>query len=78
MIDSENYENKMMPSSKHGKIKIRNKSKATLHGLKPGAMIDIPTYDGMPADRVWRNRLRDATIDDCVEIVQTMKSKGAK
>ena len=40
--------------------------------------IDIETdYHGTPVDKFWRNRLKDAAIDGCVEIV-TSKRKVKK
>jgi hypothetical protein len=78
MIKTESYENKMLHEPKHGKLVIRNKTDVNLHGLKPDATMEIKTLRGMPVDRVWRNRLRDASIDNCIEVVSPTKPKGVK
>jgi hypothetical protein len=70
MITSNHYETKVM--------KIRNNTKVTLHGLGPSQTIDIEMRDGLAVSRVWRNRLRDSRIDNCVEIIKTLKTKGMK
>lgn len=33
---------------------------------------------GIPLDKFWRNRLKDAKFDNCVEIVKTPKKGEAK
>ena len=35
--------------------------------------IDIEDNGGIPVDRFWRNRLKDAEIDNCVEVVNETK-----
>jgi hypothetical protein len=47
------------------KLKIHNVS-----GYQPGSIISVDDIDGVPAERFWRNRLKDAKIDNCVEIVK--------
>lgn len=32
--------------------------------------------NGVPMDRYWRDRFKDAPIDRCIEIVKRKKSKG--
>ena len=64
------YENKMI------------KLNTDLRGLKAGTTIGIKTdKDGTPLDRYWRNRMKDAPIDNCIEVVKTKvktKTKGKK
>ena len=51
------------------KLKINKVS-----GYAAGAVIDIQTDSGgIPLDKFWRKRLKDAALDDCVEVVKTSK-----
>lgn len=44
-------------------------------GFKAGDIIEIDSdADGVPMKREWRNRLADAAIDNCVEIVRDADS----
>lgn len=45
------------------------KLNAPLRGLPAGHVERIKVIDGVPVDRYWRRRLKDATIDNCVEIL---------
>ena len=48
-------------------ITLENKSDVTLNGVAPGGKVRVKVdADGVPFDRYWRNRLRDAAIDGCV------------
>lgn len=52
----------------------RLKINTPLRGYDAGAEINIKTdKKGVPVDPYWRNRVKDAAIDGCVEI----KSKPA-
>ena len=42
-------------------------------GHKAGDVIDLEEKQGVIKDRYWRNRLADASYDNCVEIVETVK-----
>ena len=42
-------------------------------GYKAGKTVKVQATNGIPALRFWRDRLRDARIDKCVEIVKTKK-----
>lgn len=46
-----------------------------LNGYKAGEIIDIKDKNGIPTDKYWRKRLRDAVIDNCVEVMTDKKSK---
>lgn len=44
---------------------------APLRGLPSGAEVKIKVdSEGTPTDRYWRDRLREAQIDKCVEFVK--------
>jgi len=48
--------------------KLKINSRLSPHNK--GDVIDIKcSDDGMPADKYWRNRLKDSEIDKCVEFV---------
>lgn len=52
------------------KIKIKNESTISIHGLKPGATLAIEVDGkGTPTDRHWRRRLRDSRIDQAISVV---------
>lgn len=55
------------------------KINAPIRGYAEGAQIEIKTdKDGTPLDRYWRDRIKDAAIDGCVEFVDAKKSKTKK
>ena len=60
-----------MPNKK--KIKLN----AALKDFPAGRVLDIDTdKDGVPISRYWRDRIKDAEIDGCVEfITETKRSK---
>lgn len=52
-----------------------------LRGFKAGQVIDVQVdASGVPTDKFWRNRVKDAEIDNCVEWYKTPKEdkKGDK
>ena len=55
---------------------IRIKINKQMHGYPPGFTARVPVDDNdVPLDKVWRDRLRDAEIDACVEIVDQKPSR---
>ena len=55
-------------------VTIENKSKVSLHGLKPGGKKQIEVDDnGTPKNYHWRRRVKDAKIDGCVQIIKEKK-----
>ncbi len=55
---------------KHMKLKVLK----DIPGYKAGNTVDVETNGGIPVVKFWRERMRDADIDNCVEIVKTEKS----
>ena len=56
------------------KLKIINEQLKALHG----EVVDVAVNNyGKPIERYWRNRLRDAAIDCCVEAIEE-KPKAKK
>lgn len=49
---------------------VNNERLAEIHGKE----VTIETRRGVPVNREWRNRLRDAAIDNCVEIKKTTRT----
>jgi len=48
-----------------------------LRGMMAGAVMPIRVdKEDIPLDRYWRDRLKDAAIDNCIEFVK--KKKGGK
>lgn len=65
------YENKAM-----NKNKVSIKLNAPLKTHKAGEKINIDVDDqGVPLSRYWRDRFNDAKIDNCIEILETKRSK---
>lgn len=59
------------------KLIINSKELADINNVKVGDEIEVKDRKGMPLDKYWRNRLKDAKIDGCVSIAKA-KSKTAK
>tara|TARA_R110000851_G_scaffold31113_4_gene84432 strand:- start:1569 stop:1799 length:231 start_codon:yes stop_codon:yes gene_type:complete len=66
------YENKAFKAYKQ-KIKLN----APLKGFPAGHRLEIDTdKDGVALSRYWRDRIKDAEIDGCIElIIETKRSK---
>lgn len=56
------------------KLRIKNPWLAAIHGLEVEVAVN---KHGRPIEKYWRNRLRDAKRDDCVEVIEP-KGKGKK
>ena len=54
---------------------IELKINIPMMGKKAGDTVKCKTKSGVIVDRFWRNRLGDAKIDNCVEIVDNKKIK---
>lgn len=75
MITSNMLENKMVKST--NTIELKNNTSVVLHGLKPGATIKVAAdKEGVPLDKNWRRRLKDAVQDNCIVVVTA--KKGSK
>lgn len=57
------------------KIKINQNLSTPKGKLQKDSIIEIADIDGVPVDSFWRNRLKDAAIDNCIEIIITPKKK---
>lgn len=55
------------------KLKINNVS-----GHKSGKVLEIKVKDGVPVCKFWRKRLKEAKIDNCVEVVKTRAKRKEK
>lgn len=48
-------------------------------GYEAGREVTIQTdRNGVPLEKFWRRRIRDAKIDNCVEVVKPSKPKREK
>ena len=59
------------------KLKINNEALAKSLGFVVGEKVNVECKRGVPIDREWRNRLKDAAIDNCVSVITETKKKGA-
>jgi hypothetical protein len=67
----ENYENKMMKPDKK-KVRILKQ----LKDFKIGQIVPIEMdQNAVPLQRYWRDRLKDAELDECVELVEDQSSE---
>jgi hypothetical protein len=59
------------------KVKVNNKALAKTLGISVGAIIEVECKNGVPVNREWRNRFKDAEIDNCIEITKSKLKKEA-
>ena len=45
-------------------------------GHKKNRIIEVLDRDGVPVDEFWRKRLKDSTIDNCIELVSEKAPTG--
>lgn len=55
------------------KIKLNQNLSTPKGKLNKGDIIEIEDINEEPLDHFWRNRLKDSTIDNCIEIILTNK-----
>lgn len=60
------------------KVKVNNAALASALGIAQGSVVDVPCKNGIPTNREWRNRLKDAKIDNCVSIVEAIPNIPSK
>lgn len=63
------------------KLELENKALVTVCGVKPGHKIQVKAdKHGVPLEKRWRDRLRDAKIDGAICVVEEKKKskKGGK
>lgn len=63
-------------------VLVHNAELAASLGVAIDTPVQVDCRQGVPIEREWRNRLRDAHIDKCVSIVKdsqkVSKKEGAK
>ncbi len=47
---------------------INNAALAALHKVKVGDTVAVDVKQGVPVNREWRNRFKDAVIDNCISV----------
>ena len=46
-----------------------------IHGIRAGAVMKVEVdANGTPVDRIWRRRLRDSAIDQCITRQESKKA----
>lgn len=59
--------------------KISIKINKPFSGKKVGEILKVATDKrGVPLDAYWRNRLKDSSIDNCIEILTKNNNKKSK
>ena len=67
MSDLENKDLLMVGKVKRKKLKLN----AQLKSYAKGSILDIEVdAKGVPLERYWRDRVKDAKIDNCVEFIK--------
>lgn len=59
-------------------VTVNNEHLARTLGLKKGAKVQVEVKGGVPVNREWRNRFKDAKIDGCITISENVKAAPAK
>jgi hypothetical protein len=59
-------------------VTINNEALAKALGKTAGAVVDVKCKNGVPVDKYWRGRLKDAEIDGCVSILGKKKEKATQ
>lgn len=58
---------------------IKLKLNQPMQGYEAGRVVPIQTDSaGVPLEKFWRRRLKDAKIDNCVEVVKATPAKSKK
>ena len=58
---------------------IQLKINKPIHGHPSGSTVRVCTDDaGVPIEKHWRDRIRDAEIDDCVTVVKKAPNTSNK
>lgn len=58
-------------------VQIKNEALAKVLNVSVDAIIEVECKGGVPVSREWRNRFKDAEIDNCIEIVKPKQKKEA-
>ncbi len=56
-------------------VTVNNAALAGVLGVKPGAKVDVKCKQGVPVLKEWRNRFRDAEIDNCISLPKAKKQE---
>lgn len=61
------------------KVTVNNEALAGVLGVQAGGEVEVKCKDGIPVERYWRNRFRDAKIDNCISLpVKKSTKKSTK
>lgn len=59
------------------KIEVHNEELRKLYNVGVSGIIEVQSKRGIPLNREWRNRLKDAAIDKCISLCNN-KAKSSK
>lgn len=59
-------------------VTVNNEHLARTLGVKPGTTMTVEVKNGVPINREWRNRFKDAPIDGCITISENTKAAPTK
>jgi len=59
------------------KVTINNEALAKALEVKAGTTVDVTCRDGVPVDRYWRNRFKEAELDQSVSLPTPKPKKEA-
>ena len=58
------------------KIKVINPDLARTLDVPASGIVDVKCRRGVPVNREWRNRVKDAKLDGCVKVQGVRKPKA--
>lgn len=63
----QNYSNKAISNFQIKKVRINS----SIRGMNKDMVVSVKTdAAGIPLDRYWRDRFKDAELDNCIEIIE--------
>ena len=58
-------------------VTVANEALRKLLGVQEDEVVKVKVKNGIPLDRDWRNRFRDAAIDKCISLCNNAAKKSS-
>jgi hypothetical protein len=58
--------------------KVRVKINKDMPGYIAGTTVSVEVRDNVPVSKFWRDRFRDAELDNCVSVIKSKPAKSKK
>jgi len=59
-------------------VKVNNAALASVLNVVQGGVVHVICKNGIPVNREWRNRFKDAEIDNCITILKDAPDQKPK